>query len=218
MAANNHHGEHDHRLRRLLAPRHLFSIVGHLWSSEVNIDAVELLHPQPGERILDLGSGLGPATVETAKHLGSHGRVIAIDPSAFMRTVLRVRRLWQKNRKAVVVRAGTGENLPLDDNSIDGVLSLNVMHHLDNLTETAAELARVIRPGGRLLLLDEDFGHQDHSFQSETNHDEPGPDLVEPGLMTDALTTAGFVDVDERPTEVGGQPCFLVTARKPEPA
>ncbi len=216
MAASNHHNEHEHRLRHFLKPRHIFSMISHLWSSDVNTEAVELLDPQPGERILDLGSGLGPATVETARHLGFKGRVIAVDPSAFMRTVLRARRIWQKNRKAVVVRAGTGENLPLNDNSIDGVLSLNVMHHLDNLTETAAELARVLRPGGRALLLDEDFGHHDHSFQSESEHHEPGPDLVEPGLMTEALTAAGFVDVDERATEVGSQPCFLVTARKPE--
>ena len=66
---------------------------------------------------------------------------------------------------------GAAEDLPLTRESIDAALSLNAMHHLPDLEGAARELARVLVPGGRLLLIDEDFGHADHSFhQGDHGH------------------------------------------------
>ncbi|REK18082.1 MAG: methyltransferase domain-containing protein [Actinobacteria bacterium] len=212
----NNRPEHPttHRVGHLLALRQLAGMARHLWSSDVNLAAVELLEPRSGENILDLGAGLGPATYELARHVGTTGQVFAVDPSRLMRAVLRVRRLTQPNQTSVSIEAGSGENLPLPTDSIDAAIALNVMHHLENLNQTASELARVLRPTARLLLIDEDFGHKDHTFGTASGNQHRGPQFVDPTEMANSLTDAGFIDISHQHTEIGGEPSFLVAATR----
>ena len=200
-----------------MTPAELLAAAGHFWSSDVNRAAVDLLDPRPGEHVLDLAAGLGPASVEVARRVGPTGRVTAVDPSRFMRSALRTRRLWQRARPVLEVRAGAAEDLPLVRQSVDATLSLNAMHHLPDLEGAAGELARVLVSGGRLLLIDEDFDHPDHSFHEfAQDHDHgDGPQFVDPDHMTGVLTAAGFPDAaaDHRP--IGGEPAYIVTATAP---
>ena len=202
------------RMWHWFTPGHLLGMIRYLWSSEVSRAAVASLDPRPGETILDLGAGMGPATYELTKRVGPTGMVYAVDPSRAMRAIQRLRRLVLERRAVVSVRPGVGEALPLPDRSIDAALALNVMHHLKDITDTAIELARVLRPGGRLLLADEDFGHHEHRFQRDTEHQHAGPDFVDPAKMARALGDAGFVDVDERHAPIGNEPAFIITATR----
>lgn len=86
---------------------HIAGSLTDFWSSEVNRATVELIDPQPGEVVLDLGAGLGPASVETAPLVGPRGRVIAVDPSWTMRAVLRLRCLAHRDLGVIEVRAWT---------------------------------------------------------------------------------------------------------------
>ena len=202
-----------------MKPTELVAAAGHFWSSEVNRAAVDLLDPQPGEHVLDLAAGLGPASVEVARRVGPTGRVTAVDPSRSMRTVLRARRLWQRARPSLEVRSGVAEELPLVRQSVNAALSLNAMHHLPDLEGAAGELARVLVPGGRLLLIDEDFGHPDHSFHEDFHHhQEHGdrPEFVDPDHMTGVLAAAGFSEATADQRSMGGEPAYVITARIPD--
>ncbi|MCZ7535693.1 MAG: methyltransferase domain-containing protein [Acidimicrobiia bacterium] len=74
------------------------------------------------------------------------------------------------------------------------VLALNVMHHMDDLDRAATELARVVRPGGRILLVDEDFGDPDHSFGRVCAEHHHGPELIDADAMAGRLGSVGLED------------------------
>ena len=200
-----------------MKPTYVLAAIGHFWSSDVNQAAVDLLDPQPGEHVLDLAAGLGPASVEVARRVGATGRVTAVDPSRSMRTVLRTRRLWQRSRSSLEVRPGAAEDLPLTRGSVDAAVSLNAMHHLPDLEGAARELARVLVSGGRLLLIDEDFNDDDHSFHQDDHHHEhgEGPEFVDPDHMTAVLVAAGFRDAQADHRPIGGEPAYIISAAAP---
>ena len=212
------------RVRRLLTvPTHLASMLGYFWSSEVNTAAVALLDPKPGEQVLDIGAGLGPATVEAAKRVGPSGRVIAVEPSRSMRTVLRARRLVQPTRRVIDILAAGAEHIPLARRSVQAALGLNVMHHLSDPEMATTELARVLEPGGRLLLVDEDFDHPDHRFHHHGQHPDHGGEdheghgieFVDLERMRSLLADRGFVDLETAHRTIAGQPAYVVSARRP---
>lgn len=93
---------------------------------------VELL---PTGRILDLGGGTG-----AANPIFANRDVVALDPSAEM--------LLRNPAERRMV--GVGELLPFADGSFDAVFSAYVFRNLDSVAQTLAEVARVLRPGGRL--------------------------------------------------------------------
>lgn len=96
--------------------------------------------------VLDLGSGTGRFTPPLAETFG--GPVYGVEPSDGMReTAAR-----DHAHPAVSYLAGRAEQLPLPDASVDLALIFFVFHHIADRPAAAAELARVLRPGGRLLL------------------------------------------------------------------
>lgn len=119
------------------------------------------------------------------------------------------------NRRTIEVRAGAGEAIPVPDRSVDRLLALNVMHHLEDLDQTTSELARVLKPGGRLVLIDEDFAHPEHSFAQVADGNHHGPDLVDAEHLAQLLTTAGFIDVEPRSGSVAGEPTLTIVRTKP---
>lgn len=198
---------HSHRS----ALRFAIAAVAHLWSSEVNEAAIALLKPTEGEHIVDLGAGLGPATFVTARQVGIDGSVTAIDPSRAMRTALRARRRFLPGRQRIWIRPGVAESMPLPDASIDAAVALNIAHLLTDLDRAASELARIIKPTGRVLFVEEDLDHPDHTFHQSTPHSPGGPEL--PDLVA-ALSTAGFItQFDHR--ELGGEPVHTLAAAGP---
>lgn len=105
--------------------------------------AVDWLLPAGARRVLDLGAGTGKLT----RALLDRGLdVIAVDPSEGMLAELR------RVLPAVPAEIGTAERIPLPDDSVDAVLVAQAWHWVDE-SRAVPEIARVLRPGGRLGLI-----------------------------------------------------------------
>lgn len=110
--------------------------------------AVRLAEVGPTDHVVDIGSGPGTA-VRAAARRGA--TAIGVEPAPVMRRIARV--LGWGSRRATVVR-GVAEALPLPDASATVVWSLATVHHWPQLEEGVAEVLRVLRPGGRFLVIE----------------------------------------------------------------
>lgn len=206
--------DHDHDRPQLMAiPKLITAAIGHLWSSEVNLAAVELLAPRPGDHAVDLGSGFGPATGLLAEHVGPSGTVTAVDPSRTMRFILRTRTRIARNRN-VEIRDGAAEFLPLPTASVDAALSLNTMHHMSDLPAAIAELHRILKPGARLLLIDEDFDDPQHAMHQAGGASHHGMTPIDANNVAAILNTAGFASATGHHNTIGNQPAHIIEATK----
>lgn len=143
-------GTHDAELERL-------GLQHELWSGPTSA-AWERAGFGPGQRLLDLGSGPGYATFELARLVGADGEVVAVDRSG--RFIEHVRseaaaRGVSNVRAEVAELEGVGAgSLALAPGGLDGVFARWVFSYLSDPAPVVAALARALRPGGRLLVLD----------------------------------------------------------------
>ena len=178
------------------------------WNSPLSKEVIRSIDPQKGENVLDIGAGMGPASVEAASR-GAH--VVAIDPSRFMRAILGFRRQFQKDPGLITVEAGAAEKIPLSKRSTDVVCAVNAIHHWTDLEGSIEEIARVIAPGGRVLLVDEDFTDPEHP-QHETHHDhEEEMTKVDVEIIKSLFEIRGF-EAKGKKVLLSGLPVKLVEA------
>ena len=178
------------------------------WNSPLSKEVIRSIDPRKGENLLDIGAGMGPASVEAASR-GAH--VVAIDPSRFMRAILGFRRQFQKDPGLITVEAGAAEKIPLSKRSTDVVCAVNAIHHWTDLEGSIEEIARVIAPGGRVLLVDEDFTDPEHP-QHETHHDhEEEMTKVDVEIIKSLFEIRGF-EAKGKKVLLSGLPVKLVEA------
>ena len=131
--------------------RWLDALAGHPAVRELRTWAYEASAVRPGERAVDVGCGTGEQVREFA---AAGAEAFGVEPNAKLRAEAR--------RRAEEVAAefvdGTAEALPFDSASVDVIRCERVLQHLDRPQDAAAEFARVLRPGGRAVLIDLDWG------------------------------------------------------------
>jgi arsenite methyltransferase len=110
-----------------------------------------LLALQAGERVLDIGSGPGFLAAEMAAEVGAEGRVVGVDPSESMLA------MGRRRGSPVEFMEGDALALPFADESFDAVTATQVYEYVADMPRALAEARRVLKPGGRLLILDTDW-------------------------------------------------------------
>jgi len=112
---------------------------------------------QPGETVLDLGSGAGLDVFLAAQRVGSTGRAIGVDMTLEMIKKARANAVTFRKRTGlanVEFREGQIESIPLPDASVDVVLSNCVLNLSPDQAQVWKEIARVLKPGGRVSISD----------------------------------------------------------------
>jgi ubiquinone/menaquinone biosynthesis C-methylase UbiE len=107
-----------------------------------------------GERVVDIGSGTGTMCRELAALVGPEGGVTGVEPNPVLRALAEER----SDGGAVTYVDGDAAALPFPDASVDLVWCERVLQHVDDAQAALVEMARVLRPGGRALVLDADHG------------------------------------------------------------
>ena len=108
---------------------------------------LEEVDPHPGETILDVGCG---KAVDGARLCQNGTTVVGLEPSNIM--ILRAREyLGEKNAPVALVQ-GIGENLPFKPHSFDKVMCKGALDHFVSPGQTMEEIARVIKPGGEMII------------------------------------------------------------------
>jgi arsenite methyltransferase len=110
---------------------------------------IELLAPEPGMQILDVGCGPGHLAAELAEAVGPTGQVVGVDVSKDM--------LALAERTGVELVHLQGTNMPFKDGGFDAAVATQVYEFVEPLTDALDELFRVLRPGARIVILDTDW-------------------------------------------------------------
>lgn len=115
---------------------------------------LDLLAPVPGEQIVDVGVGPGLLAYDLARLVGESGRVLGLDISPDMLAMAR-RRL--EPLPQVELAQGEATALPAADGAFDAAVSTQVYEYVADMPKALAEVHRILRPGGRALILDSDW-------------------------------------------------------------
>ena len=162
-----------------------------------------------GDRVVDIGCGPGES-VALAAAAAPGVQVIGVDPVFAFRVATALRTLGRGN--SVRVRRGAAERLPVRDGWATLVISINAFHHWEDGRRGLAEVRRVLAPGGRLVLVDEDFpeDHQHTRFHREAGEDAP-VDAGSPEVR-EWLADLGFGELTlERVEDAEGTPHHMLS-------
>ncbi|WP_218138183.1 class I SAM-dependent methyltransferase [Thermoleophilum album] len=135
----------------------------------------EALGPLAGARVLEVGPGTGYYTLPVADWIGAGGRLDIFDVQQDMLD-LTTRRARARGLDNIVATQGDARSLPYDDRSFDAAFLVSVPGEIPDQDDALRELARVLRPGGRLVV-GELFGD---------------PHWVAPGALQRRAETAGL--------------------------
>lgn len=199
-------------------------------------DPVTIAGLKPGETVLDLGSGGGIDCFLAARQVGETGHVIGVDMTPEMLAQANANKA-RLNAQNVEFRQGYIESLPVEDNSVDIIMSNCVINLSPDKPAVFKEIFRVLKPGGRIsvsdIVTEGDFSEAHRADMTRWAECITGAVDIERymGMMRDA----GLVDVavqdrveypvtDEMRSHVGVAPdeplpqvlSARITARKPQ--
>jgi len=112
------------------------------------------LELRPGMIVADIGAGTGYFAIPIARAIAPGGRVFAVDLQPELLGVLRGKLAQPEAPANVVPLGGTASATGLADDSCDMALLANVWHELDDHAAALAELARILKPRGRIAVVD----------------------------------------------------------------
>ena len=157
---------------------------------------------QPGETVLDLGSGAGIDVFLAAKSVGAQGRVIGVDMTPEMLARARAN-AEQGGFENVEFRLGEIEHLPVADETVDVIISNCVINLSPDKPQVFREAHRVLKPGGRLAISDVVAGTE----LPDGMRDDPylhsacvaGASMIDE--LERMLSAAGFADIRIQPKD-----------------
>ena len=146
-------------------------------------DPITLAALQPGQTVLDLGSGAGLDCFFAAKKVGEAGKVIGVDmtPEMIERAGSSAKRL---NLTNVEFRQGFLEELPVETDTVDVIISNCVINLSPDKAKVFSEAFRVLKPGGKLAV-------------SDIVTDGPLPDVIKQSLSAWAGCVAGAIEAQD---------------------
>ena len=154
-----------------------------------------------GERVLDLGSGGGIDVLLSATRVGPTGFVYGLDMTDEMLDLARKNQA-EAGATNVEFLKGVIEDVPLEDNTVDVVISNCVINLSLDKPKVLAEMARVVRPGGRIGITD--VVAENHLSPEDRRERGDWVGCIAGALSFEeyeqGLTAAGFVDVSLTPT------------------
>lgn len=162
---------------------------GHLPRALIALARIDV---RAGDRILDLGCGNGWATRLLRQRAGDDGSAVGVDASVPM---VERARVASAGAPGLTFQRGVFETLPFDDASFDHVFSFEALYYSSDLSQSLAEIRRVLRPGGSLTI------GTDHYLENEDSHSWSADLSVPMEMMSEAqwgerVRLAGFESVE----------------------
>ncbi|MFQ5785635.1 MAG: methyltransferase domain-containing protein [Alphaproteobacteria bacterium] len=162
-------------------------------------DTLRRIEVQRGERVLDIGSGPGFLAAAIADRTGPNGEVVGIDISQQM-----VDRASQRNEcEWLSHQCANAAALPFEDNHFDVIVSTQVAEYVPDIAKFSSEVFRVLKPGGRGLILATDWEgvcwHSEHPDRMEKVLKAFAPHCADsklPRTLAARLRKAGLVVED----------------------
>jgi len=114
--------------------------------------AINLLKEIPNPVILDVATGTGDLAIEANKRLGC--KVVGVDISVEMLKVADEKLIKRQLTEWITVQEGDSESLPFMDNHFDAVIVAFGVRNFENLNKGLSEMARVLKPGGKMVVLE----------------------------------------------------------------
>lgn len=159
-------------------------------------------------KVLDVGTGFGINVAFLAGWLSRGSEVWTVDPSKEVLADVKAA-LDEESARLVRFAVATADDLDFEDGSFDVVVSVMVLHHIERLGPALREMARVLKPGGRLLVVDYK-PEASHELNFQTRHEEA--DFFRPAAVAEEV---GRLGMQGRQKDYGLW--YLVEARKGRP-
>jgi len=174
---------------------------------DVNRKLCETVAAQAGERLLEVGSGSGILCRILAPQLQPGGRMVGIDISPEMTDEARKYALAEGFSDEISFDTGAAEALPYPDASFDGAIAARLLLHVANPDTALREIKRVVRPGGRVVVMDWDFetvtvDHPNRKLTRQLLHwrnDHHGGNNWSGRQLWRRMQTAGFENLSVHP-------------------
>jgi len=159
-------------------------------------------------KVLDVGTGFGINVAFLARWLAKGSAIWTVDPSKEVLTEVKAA-LDRENARMVRFAAATADDLDFEDGFFDVVVSVMVLHHIEKLQPALKEMARVLKPGGTLVVVDYK-PEASHELDFRTRHEEA--DFFKPGAVVKGIGALGMAGL---PSDFGIW--YLVEAKKGRP-
>lgn len=169
--------------------------------------AVDAAEATAGQAVADIGFGGGLGLDLFLRRVGPQGTVYGVEVAEDMLARARARFADQSAAGQMRLVNGSLTALPLDEKSLDAAISVNTVYFVSDLDAACAELARVLRPGGRAVL-----GVGDPDAMARLPFTPYGFTLRPIAEIVAALKSAGFTDIEDRRLDDVAIPHHLLVA------